>query len=182
MKPNVRTLVAVLTIVSVFRLAANASDWATGNGSCYEQGHKLPSAAFSVYHPGFYLAFDYGLHDCISAGAALGYTGYSELQFRYNHFPIIARAAFHPFNLSAISDKIIVRNMIDVYAGISTGFFFVWVTEKEMTNQPHKTDDHTGFRIREFIGMRYCINEKWNFFIEDSGSLSTVALGVTYKL
>jgi hypothetical protein len=66
-----------------------------------------------------------------------------------------------------------------VFAGVGTGWMFVSVKRDEMVLKPD--NDKSGFRIREYLGMRYHFNPTWSFFIEDSGYLSTLAAGATYK-
>ena len=109
----------------------------------------------------------------------IGYVGYSDLDDRHHHVPVMARGAFHPFNLAALADKIVIRDVIDVYAGLAAGWLFVWVKRDNVTLQ--KESDEPGFRIREYIGMRYHFNPKWSFFIEDCGYLTNIAGGVSYK-
>ena len=153
--------------------------WANGEGSCYAQGNMLGSAALSFHHFGLNVAFDYGLHDCISLGAIVGYDGYSRLDVRYNHVPLMVRGAFHPFNLAALADKIVIRDMIDVYVGISTGVLFVGIKKDDYVLYDDR--EKTGYKIREYIGMRYWASGKWGFFIEDCGWASNIAIGATYK-
>lgn len=157
----------------------NSFGWATGEGSCYAKGDKIASAGLSLYPFGIYGTFDYGIHDCISAGLGTGYNGYSVLGYvQYHRIPIMARALFHPFNLEVLADKILVRNTIDIYIGLTLGATFTWIS----TDNPLYTpEEKSGFRIREVAGGRYQFNEKLSFFIEDSYSLSSIAIGVNYK-
>ncbi|MCX7726322.1 MAG: hypothetical protein N2053_05690 [Chitinispirillaceae bacterium] len=164
----------------VMAKSTNLFAWATSEGSCYVKGDKIASAGLSIYPFGGYVVFDYGIHDCISAGLGTGYNGYSIIGYvHYHRVPIMARALFHPFNLEALADKILIRNTIDLYVGLTMGATFVWIS----TDNPLYTpQEKSGFRIREVIGGRYQVTEKLSFFIEDSYSLSTIAIGVNYKL
>ena len=158
---------------------APAFGWATGEGSAYSRGNMLGSAGVSVYHFGALTAFDYGLHDCISAGVAAGYTTYKfGTSTRTHQVPVMARVAFHPFNLKVLSDKIVLRDMLDVYAGISAGWIFRWYTTEQGIQKP---DEGSSPRTREYIGMRYFFSDKLAVFVEDSGYLSYIGGGITYR-
>lgn len=168
-----------ISLLLVILLHTNLFAWATSEGSCYAKGDKIASAGLSIYPLGGYITFDYGIHDCISAGLGTGYNGYSVLGYVYYHrVPIMARVLFHPFNLQVLADKLLIRNTIDVYIGITTGATFVWIST---SNPLYTPQEKSGFRIREVIGGRYQVNEKLSFFIEDSNQLSNIAIGVNYK-
>lgn len=174
-----RFLSGIATVCTLLLFSSHTTPvaaWATGEGSAYAQGDMYGSAGLSIHYFGAFVAFDYGLHDCISAGAATGYNTYSNLSIRYHHLPIIARAAFHPFNLSAIADKIVIRNMIDVYAGLSTGWVFKWGKGDFVD----VTDHH--FAIREYLGMRYHFSDKLSIFVEDCPGIAFIGAGVSYRL
>jgi len=179
MKKYVTVLITTLSLLAISASIHQVFAWTKSEGSCYAQGDMLASAGLSVHYLGIYGAFDYAVHDCFSAGAAAGYVGYSLLDARHHHVPIMARVAFHPFNLAALADKIIFRDMVDVYAGIATGWLFVWVKRDNVSLEDEV--DKPGFRIREHLGMRYHFNPKWSFFVEDCGYLSNIAAGVSYK-
>jgi hypothetical protein len=170
-------LSSMATACAVFLFSANVFSvyaWANSEGSVYSQGDMIGSAGISVHYFGAYVAFDYGLHDCISVGAATGYNGYTNLSLRYNRVPIIGRAAFHPFNLAALADKVIIRNMIDIYAGIATGWIFVW-ERSDLFN-----DNYGKFTIREYLGLRYHFSEKLSLFVEDCPGVAYIAGGISY--
>ena len=174
------TLCAALLMIAMTAGRAPVYGWGNGEGSAYAQGNIIGSLALSFHHFGAYGAFDYGLHDCISAGAAVGYDGYKQLDVRYNHIPLMARVAFHPFNLSVLADKIIIRDMVDVYLGITTGVLFIAINKGDEILAGNS--EKTGFRVREYLGMRYAFTERWGFFVEDCGDVSTIAAGVSYRL
>jgi hypothetical protein len=174
-----KLLVGIATACTLLLFSAHTapvSAWATSEGSVYAQGDMYGSLGLSVHYFGAYVAFDYGLHDCISIGAATGYNGYSNLSIRFHRLPIIARAAFHPFNLSAIADKIIIRNTIDVYAGLCSGWIFVW-KRSDIAN-----DNGGDFSIREYIGMRYHFSDRLSIFVEDCPGVAYIAGGISYQL
>ena len=169
----------LICILSISALNAPAFGWATSEGSVYAKGNMLGSAGLSIYPLGVLAGFDYGLHDCISAGLAAGYNNSSWApQVRTHQVPIMARVAFHPFNLKVLSDKIVIRNMIDVYAGLNTGWIFRWYSSDLGIQSP---DDASYFGLREYIGMRYFVNDKLAIFVEDNNYLSYIGFGVTYK-
>ncbi|MBN1309336.1 MAG: hypothetical protein JXA18_15535 [Chitinispirillaceae bacterium] len=179
MKKRSTVLVTALSLLTVTAAVTPVCGWYDSEGSCYAKGDMIGSLGLSVHYFGAYGSFDYGVHDCISAGGAVGYVGYSLLDARHNHIPLIVRGAFHPFNLAALADKIVIRDVIDVYAGLSTGWLFVWIRRDNLSLQDEA--DKPGFRIREYIGMRYHFSPKWSFFIEDCGYLTNIAGGVSYK-
>ena len=176
-----KTLIQTAIVLTIITHLVSASDWATGSGSVYHQGDRLGSAGISFFYFGALAAFDYGLHDCVSAGAAAGYNVYSFYpQTMTHHIPLMARAAFHPFNLSVLADKIIVRNMIDVYAGLSGGWVFRWETS-DYPSLVKPDAKPSGIGVREYLGMRYFFRDNIALFVEDSGYLSTISAGLTVK-
>jgi hypothetical protein len=163
--------------ITISAMLTPASGWSDSENSCYSRGAMLGSAGISVYYFGVYAAFDYGIHDCISAGAAAGYNGDSRPGYRINQVPLMIRAAFHPFNLAVLADKIIIRDMVDLYAGITTGRVIRWETSKY---DDLRGDVHSGFSIREYLGLRYHFSDKIAIFIEDCGETANLAFGCTY--
>ena len=169
----------LLLLVTIFAALTPVFGWSNGENSSYSKGDMLGSAGIGIYHLGVFAAFDYGIHDCISAGAAVGFNSYSkQVGIRVNQVPLMVRAAFHPFNLAVLADKIIIRDMVDVYVGLSTGWVFRW-QKTEYINAPN--DTHPGLGLREYIGLRYHFTDKLGLFVEDCGEIATIALGVTYK-
>jgi opacity protein-like surface antigen len=167
--------------------SAGASDWSTSDGSCFTQGDKLISAGLSVWYFGLYAGFDYAVHDAISVGGGLGYNGYSpNLNYRYNYVPVLIRGAFHPFNLSVLADKIVVRNMIDVYIGVTTGWRFGWYSDRgdnrPYTYTPSSNDMYTGYFFpREYVGARYFFKDNIALFVEHCPGLSDISGGISFK-
>lgn len=160
---------------------ASSGNWGSSIGSCYAKNDKNASATLPIWPIGIFSAFDYGFHDCISGGGGIGIYGYSfSSLWRYHYLPIIARAAFHPFNLSVLADKIKVRNKLDVYAGIATGVRIGWVTWK---GSGPKLDEPkiTKFLFREYIGIRFYPTEKFYLVAEEGGALLIFSIGVGLK-
>ncbi len=182
MKKHLRKPVIFLSLIAVASVQSDVFGWATGEGSAYAQGNMIVSGGFSFFHIGLIGAFDYGIHDFISAGAAAGYNYHSRLDAQYHHFPLMVRAAVHPFNLSVLSDKIVVRDMVDVYGGITTGMLFILIKRDNISIEPVDKNEKTGFRIGAYLGFRYKFKDKLAFFVEHCGDLSKIAMGINYLL
>ncbi len=185
MKRHCCAMMAALSIVALCGTATPAFSWATGEGSCYAKGDMFASGWLSFYFFGLDATFDYGVHDAISIGASAGYNTESIYQghARNNYFPLMVRGAFHPFNLDALAGKLLIRNMVDVYAGLVTGFAPGFRTEDEgYESQMAAEKNISKFILREHLGVRYFITEKWSMSVEHSGTLVAIAMGVTYKL
>ncbi len=183
MKKYRTVFLAALSLLILSATTTPVFSWANSEGSCYAKGDKIGSAGVSFYYFGIYGAFDYGIHDCISAGAALGYNGVTYANvWRKNYIPIVVRGAFHPFNLDVLADKIVFRNILDVYAGLATGWAFGWATWKSGGEPlPGSEPKMPGFVIREYLGVRYFITDKWSLFVEDCAGVSNIAIGASYK-
>ena len=137
------------------------------------------SVGMTFFHFGGMAAFDFGFHDCISGGIASGYSGYGfSTNWRYNYVPIVGRAAFHPFNLKVLADKIPVRDKVDVYVGPSIGYSIGWATWRG--SGPEIGDPDVGwFVFREYIGVKYFFNDVVAGYIEDCAGLGWICMGVT---
>ena len=172
--------VCILIAVFLYAGTSSAAYWANSYGSCYGQWSKTISIGMSLLHFGSFAAFDLGFHDCISGGIAVGYNGYGHSSYwRYNYVPIVGRAAFHPFNLNVLSDKIRVRNKLDVYVGLSSGGRIGWATERKST--PAGTPDVGGFFIREYIGLRFFPTDHFYLLVEEGSGLGVFNLGIGFK-
>jgi hypothetical protein len=142
--------------------AAAAEQWAVDNGSAYTKGSKLLQFGVAALPFGFIAAYDYGFHEAISGGAAMGV-----MIAPLAYVPIVVRAGFHPFNLKAWSDRISIRDKLDVYAGLSSGFQL-------------GTDAPDVFVFREYIGAKYYFDSKLGIFADDCGGF--FAIGLIIKL
>jgi len=167
-------LISVKTIVVVgliFICSVNnyAQDWATSQGSCYAKGEKIIDAGmpFPFFQVGVHGAFDYGFSDAISGGGGIGFKHY--YWWGENYVTFVGRAAFHPFNLKVLSDKIRVRDIFDVYAGPT--FYF----GPGLGNDPE-------WGIREFIGARWFFAPKMALVLEDCPGFGYLDVGVSFKL
>jgi hypothetical protein len=144
---------------TIFSLAS-ADNWATDRGSAYVQGSRTLNVGLAVIPLGIYGAYDWGIHEAISAGVAAGIMGDP-----YFYFPIIARIVFHPFNLTSLAPKIAIRSKFDVYAGLAGGFEF-------------GQDAPSLFIIRENIGIKCYFTPKFGIFFEDCAALGFFSVGV----
>jgi hypothetical protein len=181
MKTPRSILVTAMSICLFSTAIIQAADWASGEGSCYAKGDKIISAGVSLFWFGFFGGFDYGIHDCISVGGAIGYNTYSFSDwYRVHYMPILVRGAFHPFNLKVLKDKIGVRDKLDVYVGPTIGYSINWVTEKNDLNIGGKPDVN-GFVFREYIGARYHFTDKFSAFVEDCAGLGVICLGASFN-
>ncbi len=159
---------AALTACFAFSTAVAASDWATSDGSCYAKhdmyldvGIPLP-----MYPAGVHAAFDYAFTDAISGGGGMGFRYYYGAE---SYFTFLARAAFHPFNLTVWHDKVKVRDKLDIYGGLTT-----WIG-------PSLNGYDPDWGIREYIGMRWHFAPKFCLFVEDCGGFGYVDGGITFK-
>jgi hypothetical protein len=147
---------------------AAAADWATSSGSCYAQGDKYIDVGIPIpeFPLGVHGAFDYGFHDAISGGGGIG--------FRYYYgdaayLTFLGRAAFHPFNLQVLADKIKIRDKLDVYAGPT-----FWIG-------PSLNGYVPDWWVREYIGARWHFNQKICVFLEDCGGFGYLDGGISFK-
>ena len=167
-----RALLA-LAAGACFALSMNvaAADWATSEGSCYAKGDKYIDVGIPLFFfpaVGVHGAFDYGFSDAISGGGGMGFL------YDYGttdaYMSILARAAFHPFNLTVLKDKIKVRDKIDVYGGLTT-----WIGPSFNGYVPN-------WGIREYLGARWHFAPKFCLFVEDcSGFGYLFDGGISFK-
>jgi hypothetical protein len=179
-----KILLATL-VVSLFQIANSGQDWATSSGSCFAKGDLNISAGLSVWWLGFYGTADYAIHDAISVGGGIGYNGYSfDSYYRYNYLPIAVRGSFHPFNLKVLADKIGIRDKLDTYIGISTGWNIGWSTRKkdDIYYPYHNEPSVGGFLFRENIGARYYFLPNFYGYAEEGAGFGNFNFGVGFKL
>jgi hypothetical protein len=178
-----RLLKSIISCVFLVVITSSiqASDWATGEGSCFSKSSKEVSVGLSMFDFGFYAAYDMGFHDAISGGIVTGYNGYSDSWFSYGEVPILVRAAFHPFNLVALKDKISVRDKLDVYVGPSMGYEIGWVSWKDGSVAGLNLGTYGGFIFREYIGVRYFFTPKIAVTAEDCAGLGVINIGICFK-
>jgi hypothetical protein len=166
-----KSIIALSTIAAVLLFSAagaRAQEWATSAGSCFAKGDKIIDVGIPVpfFQLGVHGAFDYGFHDCISGGGGFGFrhTYWSD----YDYFTFLGRAAFHPFNLAVLQDKIKVRDKLDTYAGLT--FFF----GAGMGNYPD-------WGVREYIGARWHFSPKISCFLEDCAGFGYLDGGISFN-
>jgi hypothetical protein len=175
MNKRCSVLIAVIAACCVFYTGASAADWATSAGSCYAQGDKYLDVGIPLpmYPAGVHAAFDYAFHDAISGGGGIGfryYYGWSSWYYNSAYVTFLGRAAFHPFNLKVLEDKIKVRDKLDVYGGLTT-----WVG-------PSLNGYGVDWGVREYLGMRWHFASKFCLFVEDCGGFGFLDAGITFKL
>jgi hypothetical protein len=175
MKKHCSVLIAAIAACCVFYSAASAADWATSAGSCYAQGDKYLDVGIPLpmYPAGVHAAFDYAFHDAISGGGGMGfryYYGWSAWYYNSVYITFLGRAAFHPFNLKVLEDKIKVRDKLDVYAGLTT-----WIGASLNGFSPDWP------WLREYIGLRWHFSPKFCLFVEDCGGFGWLDGGITFK-
>lgn len=178
-----RAKINVYIFIAVFLYAGTsfAGNWANSYGSCYGKWSKNISVGMSVLYLGPFVGFDLGFHDCISGGVATGYNvRFFSPTWNYNQVPIVVRAAFHPFNLNALSEKINVRNKLDVYVGLSTGWRVGWASYRKSGSAP-SSPSVGGFFVREYIGIRFFPKDNFYLLAEEGSGLGVFNLGVGFK-
>lgn len=176
-KPLACFVVALL----LYAGTSSAADWATSEGSCFGKWDKNISFGMSLRHFGFFGAFDMGIHDCISVGFASGYNIHLLNRFwRENFIPIAGRAAFHPFNLRVLADKVRVRDKLDVYVGLASGGRIGWASERKSSTLVEP--DVGGFFIREYIGIRFFVKPSFYLLAEEGSGLGLLNLGVGFSI
>lgn len=164
----------------VFSSSIYAQNWASSEGSCFEKGDFNISAGLGIGWLGFFVIGEYGINDAISASIATGYQGYGHNPYwRYNYVPIVARAAFHPFNLKVLSNKIPIRSKLDPYAGLAMGWHIGWASD--LKDLGLSSPSVGGFKFRELIGAKFYPTEKFFVTFEEGGGLSWINLGAGFK-
>ena len=148
----------LVTVAAVF--TPYAEEWAVDKGSAYAKGSKAGQFGLALYPVGLIVAYEYGYYKAISGGIATGV-----MIDPHVYIPMIVRSAFHPFNLKAWANEIAVRDKLDVYIGLASGFQF-------------GEDAPYFFIIREYFGIRYYFNSKFGVFAEDCAGLLNIGLAI----
>lgn len=175
-----RRMIAAACVLAV--CSGVRAQWADDIGSAYQRASKNISIGTSFFPIGFYGGFDYGFHEAISGGGAVGFnfipypSGY-----RYYFVPILGRAAFHPFNLAVIADKMPARGRLDPYVGFSVGGRVNWWRWDGSGIKPVDPDPWPVV-IREWIGVRWYFTDQLAVFAEDCGGLGYINAGLTLRL
>jgi hypothetical protein len=172
--------IMLVALALSFAATINAADWANAEGSCYAKGAKNVSVGGSMFDFGFFGAFDYGFHDCISGGIVSGFNGHCTSNWGYYDVPILARAGFHPFNLTVLKDKIKVRDKLDAYVGPAMGWQIGW-TKWHASGVAVGSASYGGLIIREYIGARWYFTPALCVFAEDCAGLGLINIGASFK-
>jgi hypothetical protein len=149
---------------------AAAAGPVSASGGCFAKGDKIVDAGVGVWPFVIGGHFEVGVHDFVSVGGGTG------IGFPGPVFPILARGAFHPFNLPVLQDKITFRDKLDAYIGVVAGLS-ISLRDIDATVEPS---------FGEIIGARFYMSEKIGFFAEHCGAwpgydLGYIAGGVTFK-
>jgi len=172
----------VLSFFAIFSTSICAQNWASSEGSCFQKGDINVSAGLGIGWFGFFAVGEYGINDAISVSVGTGYNGYGFSDYlRYNYIPIVARGAFHPFNLKVLSNKIKIRNKLDPYAGLALGYHIGWASDLKDNPYDDATPSVGHFSFREYIGAKYYPTEKFYLTLEEGGGLSWLNFGVGLK-
>lgn len=147
-----------------------SADWATSSGSCYKQGDKNLEIGMPVpfYSFGLHASFDYAFHDAISGGGGLGFQ--HAWGNGYNYFDFALRGAFHPFNLTVLSNKIPVRDKLDTYVGL------VAYLHAGLDNTPDPYVPVWGL-----IGARWYFTPTISVFLEHCPAFGNLDCGICFK-
>jgi hypothetical protein len=143
---------------------AHANEWAVDRGSAYTKDSKLLSFGLAMIPFGFSFAYDYGFHQAISGGGVMGVMIKPDA-----YISMIARAAFHPFNLKAWKVDRALRAKLDFYGGCASGF-------ELGTEAPHL------FTLSEYIGVKYYFDPNFAVFAEDCAGIGYFTIGLTIRM
>jgi hypothetical protein len=173
MKRSCSRFALFCAFVAIAATGMHAEEWATGVGSCFAKGDKIIDVGipFPFFQIGAHGAFDYAFLDAISAGGGIGvqYT-YPYLGGDVAYLSFVLRGAFHPFNLSALRDKIKIRDRLDVYGGLA------------LIAGPALDGNSYLFPVREFLGARWHFSPKISCFLEDCGGFGYLDGGISFNL
>lgn len=174
-------MTAVLVGIMGLFHTAHAKDWADARGSCYHKGSMNLTAGVTLADFGVFGTFDYGVHDAISVGLAMAYTSYSEDysyggELKYSEIPITLRAAFHPFNLSALKDSVPMRDKLDVYVGLGAGY-----RSQSISGGGSSVSAGGEMLFEIYVGTRYYFTEKLYASAELGSGMALLNCGVGYK-
>lgn len=185
MKVRMITAAAVLAL-GLAGAAVADGDWATADGSCFKKGDKQITVGLSPWYFGPFGEFDMAFHDCISGGGSIGINWMTDGFWTETRIPILVHAAFHPFNLKVLSEKVKVRDKLDPYVGIGTGWTIGWEHwNTGVTSLP--TEFIGGFNLRETVGARWFFSPKFSvnaeINVDDAGSdFEIFRVGISYNL
>jgi hypothetical protein len=168
---------AALTAALCVSASAN---WAAPSHA-FQQGALFLNPGLMTYPVGAYGSLDFAVHDAISVGGAAGYRFTLSHDWVHHGIPVVARAAFHPFNLEALADIIAVRDQLDVYVGPAVGFS-IDIDSYRGAFETIDSDVGASPIIREFIGARYYFEPDFAVFAEEGSGLGWFNIGVTFRL
>jgi hypothetical protein len=189
---------AVLFLTTLFAFAQNDQASASGKPA-YSKGDKIFQAGigFGAYSYGFSrqggippltASVEVGLHDHISVGPYVGFTGwnYKSTHFKssYNYTAVGGRGSFHylPF-LNKAFDLGINEQKFDFYATLFLGLEFRRLSSKYEDpdfEEYNSSSTTVGLRLAPVLGFKYKFNDKFGVYLEGGrGALSAATLGVS---
>ena len=154
----------LMILIGAILSFALADEWAVDRGSAYTKDSKSLSVGLAMIPFGFSFAYDYGFHQAISGGGVMGVLIKPDA-----YISMIARAAFHPFNLKAWKVDRKLRAKLDFYGGLASGF-------ELGTEAPHP------FTLSEYIGIKYYFDPNFAVFAEDCAGIGFFTIGITIKM
>ena len=119
---------------------------------------------------GFVGSADFGVYKNITAGVQAGYHSYGDVVgYSYHSFDIGVRGSYH-FNelLNLANDK------VDLYAGLGLSYYSL--------SYGGYLANYGSVYVPIHLGGRYLFSDKVGAFAELGSSISTLKLGVTFKL
>jgi hypothetical protein len=178
---------------------------AQSSGSCFAKGDQYIQAGIGVglygnaygdlTFPPISGVYEYGIDNLFSIGGGIGFQGssysyydpsYGEWEWSYSYIPIMARVAFHPFNLDAISKSIPSRDKWDVYGGLSLGYAIVNYNETLPPNgfegAPPYSAGTSYFQAGFLLGTRWYLNPKFAVYFEEGSGFGWVNVGACWKI
>jgi opacity protein-like surface antigen len=112
-----------------------------------------------------------GQNGAIGVGAYLGYYGQTLYDWRYNHYVLGGRGAFHYQFIPKL----------DTYGGLMLGYNIAsvkWVGDGESVG----TASGSAFGYSVFVGARYFFKPKLGVYSEIGYGIAYLSAGVTFKL
>lgn len=182
MKRSFVALAGIVILLGTINSVSAQSSWATSEGSVFRKGDAILSPGVMTWPFGAFMSYDYAVHDAISVGGAAGYRFWFISDWMYHGIPFVARAAFHPFNLAAIAEHIGVRDKIDVYIGPALGLAIAFDVYTGQYDQFYENDTYVDPIVREYIGIRYYVNDRMAWFAEEGAGLGWINIGISLKM
>lgn len=189
---------AVLFLTTTFSFAQN--EQAGTSGAAYSKGDKIFQAGigFGTYGfsrsggiPPLTVSVEKGIHDHISVGPYVGYTGWSyemsHIKTSTSYLAVGGRGSFHylPF-LNEAFELGLDEQKFDFYATLFLGLEFRTARanyDEDYYDSEYfedKSSTSVGLRLAPVLGFKYKFNQKFGAYLEGGrGALSAATLGVS---